>query len=123
MLNNTENGKMAAQTSFNLTGSALRDLGISRAVDHAEREAPGWSTRALEMLRRYVTEVGGEFMAEQVRSFAKEQGLPDPVHLRAWGGVVVKARNAGIICCVGTGQVENPNAHCANAAKWTGVIK
>ena len=106
------------QTQFNLTGSALRDQGITRAADHAERESPGWSDRALAMLRRYVAEVGGRFQAEDVRAWAKAHGLDDPPHKRAWGGVMVKARNKGLIRCIGTQQVDNREAHCANAGLW-----
>ena len=112
---------MNEQIPIPLSGTALRDIGIAQAVDHAEAEAPGWASRAIDMLKRYLQQADGAFMTEQVRAYSKEQGLSEPVNLRAWGGIIVKARNAGLIRCVGTQQVKNPTAHCANAAKWIRV--
>lgn len=106
------------QLAMTLTGSALRDLGMQRAVDNAEAVAPGWPDRALTMLRRYVAEVGGRFQAEDVRAFGVRYGFEEPPHKRAWGGVMVRARNLGLIRCVGTQPVSTKTSHCANAGLW-----
>lgn len=109
------------QTSLNLTGTALRDQGIARAEDHAERESPGWSDRALGMLRQYAAEIGGRFQAEDVRAFAKARGLEDAPSARAWGGVIVRARRMGVIKFVGYENVKNKLAHATPAAVWEAV--
>ena len=43
-----------------------RDVGIQRAADHAEREAPGWGELALEFLTDYAAGACGPFLAEDV---------------------------------------------------------
>ncbi len=108
------------QLTLNITesGSILRDHGISQAIDHADRESPNWSGKALDMLRRYLVEVGGEFQAEEVRQFSVKNGLEEPPHLRAWGGVFVRAKHMGLIHCIGIRPVSTPTSHCANASVW-----
>lgn len=112
---------MNEQLPIPLSGTALRDIGIAQAVDHAESEAPGWSGRALDMLRRYIAEVGGAFQAEDVREWGKMQGLDDPPHKRAWGGVIVRAKNIGLIRFVKYENVQNRQAHATPASVWQGV--
>ncbi len=107
------------QETFNLSGSALRDAGIQRAIDHANSIDNSWSDRALEMLRCYLLLVGGQFQAEDIRAFAKTRGLNDAAHSRAWGGVIVRAKNLGLIRFVGYKNVSNPKAHATPAAIWT----
>ena len=109
---------MNEQIPMTLSGTALRDIGIAQAVDHAEAEAPGWSVRALEMLRRYITEVGGEFMGENFRVWATARGLEEPPSKRAFGSIIVKAKNRGMIRFVGHRSVDNPKAHKAFASVW-----
>ena len=106
------------QMDMPLTGEARRDRGIERAANHADRISDGWSDRALEMLRCYLLLVGGKFQAEDIREWSHKRGLSFPPSKRAWGGVVVRARNLGLIRCIGTEKVDNPTAHCANAAIW-----
>ena len=113
---------MNEQIPIPLSGTALRDIGIAQAVDHAEAEAPGWSVRAMDMLRRYVDEVGGAFQAEDVREWARMQGLDDPPSTRAWGGVIVRARNLGLIRFVKYENVQNRQAHATPASVWEGKI-
>lgn len=112
---------MNEQLPMPLSGTALRDIGIAQAVDHAEAEAPGWASRAMGMLRRYIDEVGGMFQAENVREWARRHGLDDPPSKRAWGGVVVRARNIGLIRFVKYENVQNRQAHATPASVWTGV--
>ena len=106
------------QIPMPLSGSVLRDRGIARAEDHAETEAPGWKDSALDMLRRYVREVGGRFQAEDVREFGRIQCLDEPPNSRAWGGVIVKAKKLGIIQFAGYENVSNPRAHATPASLW-----
>lgn len=104
---------------FGDEGETLRDQGIQQAIDHAEEVVPNWSDLALEKVREFAcTYQHLEFMAEDVRIWAHNNNLPEPPHKRAWGGVMVRAANKGYIQKIGTGQVKNPTAHCANATIW-----
>lgn len=97
------------------TGAELRDRGMSRAINHARLIADAWPRRALDWVRRYP---GAEFMTEDVRQWAYEQGLPRPPHERAWGAVMIQARKAGWIRFERYEAVDNPRAHKTPATVW-----
>lgn len=105
------------------TGRELRDAGIGQALASAERQMPQWSETAYGYLLEYLATRPGSFRGEQVRGFAHARGCPLPAHLRAWGGVLVRAANRGLIEKVGTGPVLNPIAHCAYANIWRRVVR
>jgi len=98
-----------------MNGDKLRDAGMQQAVDNAESKHPSWGDRALSLLVKYPKD---EFMAEQVREFAKSRGLPDPPSKRAWGAVIVKAKKMGIIEHMRYDRVSNPKAHRTPASVW-----
>ena len=110
---------MNGQTNL-FTGPELRDKGIKKAVDHAGVE---WSDEAYLHLCVYIDIIGSylpddrEFMMEDARAAIKGK-LPPPPSLRAWGGIIRRAANAGLIEKVGIRQVQNQKAHCANANVW-----
>lgn len=100
-------------------GAQLRDEGIARAEKHAEKVDPEWAAKAYKFFTEiFLRDHNGPFMAEQVRSAAAYLDFPLPPNARAWGGVFLKARTAGIIKSLGTKPVRNPKAHRANAALW-----
>lgn len=107
---------------FTLTpsGPQLRDIGIKTAVEHADAVYEKWSEAAYAVLLKYIARYGSgkQFMGEQVRIYADVMGLPQPLSLRAWGGVMQRAFKEGLIKQVGTAKVLNAKAHCANAAMW-----
>lgn len=88
--------------------------GINRAVDHA---GEAWKEEAKKMLLRFINSPAaqGEFMAEDIRIFAKFRGLPSPPSERAWGAIIVDAIKKGLLVHVGFGKVKNVKAHQANA--------
>lgn len=98
-----------------------RDEGIARAVDHANRVDPDWSEKAYKFLLQFIENHNGAFMAEDVRSHAALMDFPLPPNNRAWGGIIVRAKVAGLIASAGTRKVKNKKAHCANAAVWIKV--
>lgn len=104
-----------------MTGEQLRDQGISRALQSTEW---GWQNEAYRLLKQFVktSDPFRVFLVEDVRAFAKDQGLPDPPSNRAWGGIVVKAKKEGVVKQVGYSQVKNPTAHKANAALWQSAL-
>ena len=110
---------MNGQTNL-FTGQELRDKGIKKAVDHAGVK---WADEAYEFLlhkilyMKLLPEYGRTFMVEDVRRAAIDV-INDPPSNRAWGGVIRRAANAGLIEKVGIRQVTNPKAHCANANVW-----
>ena len=110
------------QTSL-FTGEELANQGIKKAINHAERDIPGWATLAFECLKSYLRfcPPDHEFMAEDVRKFSQSTYflvVPEPPSLRAWGGIMRKAKGAGLIRAIGTRKVVNPTAHGANATLW-----
>jgi hypothetical protein len=100
-------------------GRKLRDLGIEKAVMHAEQETAQWSEKAYEFLvNKFLMNHNGTFMAEEVRSAAAMLDFPLPPSARAWGGVIARAAHNKIIEKCGITKVKNKKAHCANAAVW-----
>jgi hypothetical protein len=93
-----------------------RNAGIQAAIDHADYEKPHWKERALNFLKKYPH---NEFMAEDLRAWAYLNGLPEPPHERAWGGVITAARKMGLIRHCGYSSVKNPNAHRTPASVWS----
>lgn len=71
-----------------------RDEGMTRAVDHANREELEWSGQARGYLRMYADSHGGAFLIEDARAWAEEKGLPLPPDARAWGAVTRRAAHA-----------------------------
>jgi hypothetical protein len=101
------------------TGEELRDGGIKLAADHADAMEPNWSEEAFKALKSFILGRRDEFMAEDVRKYARAIGVKEPANLRAWGAIFVRAsKKEKIIRQVGFAHVKNPNAHCANAAMW-----
>ena len=97
-----------------------RDKGINQAVNHANEVNTGWSDAAFEMFKEWLKgwPKDFKFTIEQFRQVAQIRGLPDPPSNRAYGGVAVRAKKAGLINSNGTVKVKNPKAHMANAAQW-----
>ena len=96
---------------------------MKQALDHAEAVAPGWKQYAMNYLVRYLAEIAPrissrEFMAEDVRNWAHRNGLELPPTGRAWGGIITKAANMGLIIKVGLGYTKNKKAHKTPAAIW-----
>jgi len=108
------------QAELNFSGEDLRDRGMQQAIDHADEVVDGWSAIALKFVMYYALN-NRTFSGEQVR--AASRGLvPEPPHLRAWGGVMMKAARRGIIRKCGYVQVENPKCHKTPASLWSSNI-
>jgi len=98
------------------SGQELRDQGIQKAVDNADSQIENWSQRAYEFLVEYCKTNKG-FMTEDVRN-ASLKVLESPPSNRAWGGIMVRARKAGLITPNGFKNVKNKKAHCTPATYW-----
>lgn len=108
------------QLPLNLSGKELKDLGMSRAIDKAERVSPGWKEQAYNFLKDFASKTKQCFMAEDVREASKGY-VPEPENKRAWGGIMAKAAHAKIIRKVDIKPVKNPTSHQANATVWQRV--
>lgn len=101
---------------LNLFGEFLRNEGMQRAIEKADKDHVNWSTKAFEFLINY-SKLNREFMTEDVR-IASVGILEQPENGRAWGGVVVRAAKAGLIIRKGFMNVKNHKAHCTPASVW-----
>jgi hypothetical protein len=105
------------ELNFSLSGE-LKNRGMEQAINHACEMEDNWKERAYELLKTFVLKTDVPFMAEQVRSYAALIGFPLPPSNRAWGGIISRAANSGLIQRVGIGKVSNTKAHQANASIW-----
>lgn len=106
------------QQEINFTGQQLKEIGMQRASDKAEKENPGWNEAAYEMLKQFLEIRFHPFLMEDFRAYAEPSGLPSPPTGRAYGSVAVKAAKNGLMRRIGYTQVTNPIAHRANASVW-----
>lgn len=91
-----------------------RDNGILRAVTHADEVDPGWQDKAYQFLISFKKDI---FLVEDVRK-AAEGIVPEPICLRAWGAIILKASRAGIVKRIGFSNVKNVRAHCTPVSLW-----
>lgn len=100
-----------------------RNEGMEKAVDHADDVEPGWSSRAYKFLLKFLQNHNGNFMGEEVRSYAALMDFELPPSNRAWGSVIAKAAKEGLIERVGYQQVRNVKAHRTPATLWRQIRK
>lgn len=93
-----------------------RDEGMQRAIDNADKKIQLWSDQAFDYLMRYNNTE--PFLTEELRLWAYETGLPYPPTCRAWGLVMRRAANLGVIIHDGYRNVSNPKAHSTPASVW-----
>ncbi len=100
-------------------GKKLRDEGIERAINHADRKISQWQEIAYEHFLLWLRKMprGERFMIED---FRKHMGthLVEPPSLRAYGALAVRGAKDGVIENVGYGKVSNSKAHRTPAAIW-----
>lgn len=96
---------------------AARDEGIDRAITHADAVEPLWRERAYSLLLAYTT-LRKSFLVEEAREWAEDRGLPYPPDKRAWGAVILRAAEAGVVSADGYGLVRDPKSHRHPATLW-----
>lgn len=99
------------------TARELADQGMARAAEHADRVSDGWSDNAYQFLRVYA-QACPEFMTEQLRVWAHDEGLPKPPDNRAWGAVVNRAVRDGIIVRDRFENIRIPPSHSRPMPVW-----
>lgn len=97
----------------------LRDDGIERAEEHAERVSARFKERARYVLNLYLAglEFGDEFTAEDVRVWGRDL-VEEPPDRRAWGGVLQRAAKDRRILQVGYRRHKDPVRHCGVSTLW-----
>jgi len=96
----------------------LRDEGMERAADHAEREIPEWRNEARRILE-ITAALHRNFTSEDIKIQADIRGLPRPPEPRAWGAVIQRAARDGIIRKVGWADSTSRTCHCRPMQLWT----
>ena len=103
-------------------GEVLKQNGLLRAIDHADKVSPQWSQKAFNIAVEYVKNElrsGQQFKSEDIRIWAyRWDKIEKPPHERAWGGVCISMARQGLIEKIGLASVVNPKAHGAIATLW-----
>lgn len=108
---------MSAQLPIDFeTARRRRDIGISRAADHADADTPGWSDIAFDFLEACAKVRAAPFLAEDIIELAKAAHLEPPPDGRAWGGVFQRACRRGVIAKAGYAPAKTSN--CSPKVLW-----
>lgn len=86
---------MSNQQQIELPLSAAMEraeIGMQRAVDHANRVESEWSGQALGLLVAFAKQARRPFLIEEARAYAEKNGLPLPPDARSWGAVTRRAK-------------------------------
>lgn len=110
----------AAQLPIAFNGKELKEKGMQKALENAERVNPGWKKECYELFKRFVVGQVEPFKMEDFREWVKGL-LSSPPSLRAYGSITVRAKKEGLIRHVGYTQVDNPKAHRANTSLWAKI--
>jgi hypothetical protein len=92
------------------SATELKNDGIERAKNKADKENENWSEKAYAFFIEYAKNSKGPFMNADVVEAAKGV-LPEPNDNRAWGHVAVKAMKEGLIKSIGYEKGKKPEHH------------
>lgn len=102
-------------------GKELAEVGLSLAVESAERKEKGWSKLCWQLFLVWLRKQkrGTEFKIEDFRKYLYDYDLiSPPPSERAFGFISVRAKKENWIVFVRTEKVKNKKAHGANASVW-----
>lgn len=107
---------MSTQLTINLDQTrsrAARDAGILKAVTNADAAIPGWSEKAYEMFKEWLSgwAVGHKFQVETFRVSAYARGLEKPPSDRSFTVVVKRAKKDKLIESAGLASTKSVTAH------------
>lgn len=78
-----------------------------------------WKDQAAAILQRYIeANPGKDFITPDVRKFAAAVGFAQPADDRAWGGVMRRAKNAGVIASIGYAEYNEGPTHTRPVTLW-----
>jgi photosystem II stability/assembly factor-like uncharacterized protein len=98
---------------------AARDIGMEKALAHAENTHAGWKHAAYHFLVLYAKQ-HAEFISEDVGDAHEAAGLPQPPTRRAWGSLYRKAAREGIIVQSGIGRSRL--RHATLCPRWRSLV-
>lgn len=107
------------QHSINF-GKTLKEKGMKRSLESAERVNPGWQEKAYWYFKYWIRYQKQPFKMESFREWCKDL-IPEPPSLRAFGAIVRRAKKEGLIKHIDYTQTENPKSHQANCSLWQRV--
>jgi hypothetical protein len=93
---------------------------MNRAVDHAEKESPGWKDHCFELFKTWLSQfaVGEIIEIEFFRVWAIENGLEQPPSNNSFGHLPRKAFKSGLIKFAGNTRGKNQKSHAGLRCKW-----
>ena len=100
------------------SAESLAAEGIARSAEHAEAVREGWGDDAYGYLERYVAVTPDEFLGEELKRWAYDNGLDEPVNESAWGSVIRRASRAKLIEFVGFAKSKNASRHGTPGRLW-----
>lgn len=101
----------------------LKQQGIDNAINGANNRVPNWSDTCYEYLIEYL-QIVNTFLTEDFRQWCKEvKGFEAPKSSRAFGGVVVRAKENELIKFLCYTSTKNEKAHGTPASKWLVLAK
>lgn len=111
---------MSAQIAIDFTAArALRDAGMTQAIQHAERHDDEWPDLAYGFLCRYARS-HASFQGWQVTDAADATGYGSPADSRAWGVIYRRALKDGVIVMDGMGR--NPHRHASICPRYVSLV-
>jgi hypothetical protein len=103
---------------FNQPPYTPKELGIIRSETKQEQLEPGWQDLAIEKLKIYIQSTN-QFITEDFRLWAEQNGLSQPPEPRAYGALILKAIKLGLIRWSGHYQeMKNPKSHNCPKKVW-----
>lgn len=103
---------------FNQPPLTPKELGIIRAETKQEQIEPGWQDLAIEKLKLFIQSTN-QFITEDFRLWAEDNGLSQPPEPRAYGAMILKANKLGLIRWNSTYQeMKNPKSHGCPKKVW-----
>lgn len=91
---------------------------IERAATAQDRRSPNWQDRAIALLSIYLIS-HDTFITEDFRIWATDNGLDEPQEPRAYGAVIRRAKDSGMIKATGNyRQTTNIKSHSRPMMVW-----
>lgn len=107
---------------FNQPPYNPKELGILRAETKQEQIQPGWQDLAIDKLKIYL-QFTNEFITEDYRLWAEQNGLSQPPEPRAYGAMIIKSQKLGLIKWNGNYQeMKEAKSHGCPKKVWKKVL-
>jgi hypothetical protein len=96
-----------------LNGSILKAQGMTRAIENAESNSPGWTDRTIVALREFCDQLKSErIFSMAIEDFRATRYKDKPLSSNAWGSIPRIACRKGILRSTGSyRQANSPKTH------------